>query len=259
MVALSTVLSLINLGSLPAGGSITLASMLPIVIAAYRHGTSWGLISSSVASLAQMLTGLSAFSYVTTWQSIVAVALLDFIAAFAVYGLSGIFRKKISSQPTAITVGAFLSASLRYLCHVISGATVWAGLSIPDGAALLYSISYNATYMIPDTIILCIFCFYIASAIDFRSKNLTRIQRSSESGADIALSLTSGIVLLSATVFDTVAVFLKLQSESGEFDITLLGNVNWILVGLVTLLSLIVSTVLFSVVLYRRKRSKKTN
>ena len=149
MVALSTILSLIQLGSFPTGGSITLASMLPIAVVAYRHGTLWGLGAGFCASLAQALLGLSAFSYVSTWQSILAVLFLDYVFAFAVYGLAGVFRNVLKKQYLAMLTGVLLSGLLRYVCHVISGATVWAGLSIPDSAALLYSLSYNATYMIP--------------------------------------------------------------------------------------------------------------
>ena len=41
----------------------------------------------------------------------------------------------------------------RKKVSVISGCTVWAGVSIPSTDGLLYSLSYNATYMIPETII----------------------------------------------------------------------------------------------------------
>lgn len=254
MVAFSTVLSLITLGSFPTGGSITLASMLPVVVVAYRHGLGWGLASGAVASLLQMLLGLSAFSYVTTWQSILAVALLDYVIAFLVYGLSGIFRRIIKDQALALTVGAFFAATLRYLCHVISGATVWAGLSIPDNAALLYSLSYNATYMIPDTLILCLVTAYIGAIVDFRRDIPTRVHREGETKLDIALSLSAGVILLFAIIFDIVAIFTRLQSESGEFDITLLSEVNWIAVVICTAACILASAALFLTIYLRRRR-----
>ena len=257
MVSLATVLSLITLGSFPTGGSITLASMLPIVVLSYRHGLGWGLASAGVASLLQMLLGLSAFSYVTTWQSILAVALLDYVIAFAVYGLSGIFRKIIKDQSLALTVGAFSSACLRYLCHVISGATVWAGLSIPDNAAMLYSLSYNATYMVPDTLILCIVTAYLGSVLDFKRDIPTRVRREGETKLDIALSLTAGAIALFAVIFDVVAIFTRLQSESGEFDITLLSRVNWIAVAIVSAACLITAMALVTAVYLRRRKTDK--
>ena len=143
MIALSTVLSLIKLAELPYGGSVTIASMLPIAIAVFRHGGAWGFATALVNAFIQMLLGLNNFSYFTTWQSILALAIFDYVLAFAVFSLSGIFKKAIKNQGVAITLGVLLASILRYACHVISGATVWAGLSIPDEAALLYSFSYN--------------------------------------------------------------------------------------------------------------------
>ena len=257
MVALASILSLIQLGSLPAGGSITLASMLPIVVVAYRHGFGWCLGSAFCASLVQMLLGLSSFSYVTTWQSILAVALLDYVIAFAVYGLAGIFRKKLKKQYVALVAGAIFAGILRYVCHVISGATVWAGLSIPDSAALLYSLSYNATYMLPDTRILALVAGYVGAVIDFRREVPTRIMRENISKLDMSLIASAGLVLLGAIIYDTVAVFTTLQSESGEFDITLLSEVNWLPVGIVTAAAVLVAVALFLTVYFRIKKDAK--
>ena len=253
MVALASILSLIQLGSLPTGGSITLASMLPIAVVAYRHGIKWGLGSAFAASLVQMLLGLSAFSYVTTWQSVLAVALFDYVFAFAAYGISGIFRRALQKQNIALTAGVVLAGFLRYVCHVISGATVWAGLSIPSSAALLYSLSYNATYMIPDTLILAVVTAYVASFIDFRREVPTRALRENISKLDTLLMGGVGALLLGAFVYDSVAVFTKLQSESGEFDITLLSNVNWIPVIIVTAAAVVLSLAAFLTVYLRQE------
>ena len=63
MIALATVLSFFKLAEMPYGGSITVASMLPIVIAVYRNGGRWGLGTALVASAIQLLLGLKNFSY----------------------------------------------------------------------------------------------------------------------------------------------------------------------------------------------------
>lgn len=125
MIALATVLSMVKLAELPYGGSITIASMLPIAIIAYRRGMGWGLGSAFVYAVIQQLLGLNSLSYVTTWQSVVAVILLDYIVAFTVVGFAGIFRNAIKSQAAALTLGCVFVSVLRYACHVISGATVW--------------------------------------------------------------------------------------------------------------------------------------
>jgi predicted dehydrogenase len=43
LVALATVLSILKIAELPYGGSITLASMFPLLLLSYRHGMRWGL------------------------------------------------------------------------------------------------------------------------------------------------------------------------------------------------------------------------
>ena len=42
---------------LPFGGTITLASMFPVVLISYRYGVKWGLLSCFTYSLLQMIMG----------------------------------------------------------------------------------------------------------------------------------------------------------------------------------------------------------
>ena len=100
MIAIATVLSLLKLLDLPYGGSITLASMLPIVIIACRNGVGWGVASGAVYGAIQQLLGLKTLSYVTTWYSILAVILLDYVLAFAVVGFAGAFRNRSKCRRT---------------------------------------------------------------------------------------------------------------------------------------------------------------
>ncbi len=253
MVAFATVLSLIKLTELPYGGSITLASMLPVVVVSYRHGMKWGVGTALVTSLLQMLLGLNNFSYFTSWYSIVALAIFDYILAFTAYGLSGIFRKIVKKQNISLLLGAFSAALVRYVCHVISGATIWAGLSIPDSAALIYSIGYNATYMIPDTLILCLVSVYVGSVIDFRARTPVRVRADSISKLDLALAASSGGVLLGALIFDTVTVFKELQDGDGNFIVEGLSSVNWSAVGIVSGICILISIALFITLIMRSK------
>lgn len=255
MIALGTVLSIVKLFEMPYGGSITLASMLPVVIIAYRHGMKYGIGTALVTSLIQMLLGMKNFSYFTTPESFIVLALFDYVIAFTVFGIAGVFKGKIKRQSTALAMGAALASLLRYVCHVISGATVWAGLSIPTEAALIYSISYNATYMIPDTIILVACSAYVASALDLTTPIPTRIKSEAHSRESIYCLIASGASALIALVTDTILVFSVLQNpESGEFDITALANANWLAIAIVTAICAAVST---SFVLIANKISKK--
>lgn len=227
MIALATVLSMIKIIDLPYGGSVTVASMLPIAVAVYRHGWVWGVGTAFVNSTIQLLLGLNTLSYFTTWQSIVAIILLDYIVAYLCFALSAIFKRIIKQQSVAMTLGVALACIIRYTCHVISGATVWAGLSIPNEAALIYSMSYNATYMIPETLILVITTAYIFSVMDFRRKVPTRVAGIKASPRASCCYIGAGLCALAAIITDTALVFSKLQdAESGEFMISGLKDVN---------------------------------
>lgn len=235
MIALSTVLSIIKIIEMPYGGSVTVASMLPIVIAVYRHGAAWGIGTALVNSAIQLLLGLNTLSYFTTWQSIVAIILLDYIVAFSVFALAGVFKKIEKRQNYAILYGVILSSLLRYLCHVISGATVWAGLSIPTEAALLYSLSYNATYMLPETIVLAATCIYVTSVIDFRAKTPTRLKSREMKKSEVCLTLGAGLLLVATVIADVVLLFPHLQDpETGEFVFKYIANANFLLIGILS-------------------------
>lgn len=245
MIALATILSLLKVIELPAGGSVTLASMLPVVIIAYRYGTAWGLLTGLAHGLIQFILGSSVLAWVTGWKAVVAVIALDYILAFAVVGLAGIFRK-MRSQPAAMLLGSAFTCLLRYVMHVISGCTVWAGLSIPDSQALLYSVSYNSTYMIPETVILCVAAFYLASSIDFNSARLTTLHtEKNTSPLSKLFSALGGLSLVAAAVVDVVLIFPHLQAEGGEFDITGISNAPFGTVGIVTGICLVAAAAFF--------------
>ncbi len=234
LIAIATVLSLFKLLDLPYGGSITLASMLPMILLAYRHGLVWGLGSGLVYGAIQQLTGLNTLSWVTTWQSVLAVILLDYVVAFAGTGFGGLFRKRVKSQPAALVLGSLAACVFRYVCHVISGCTVWAGLSIPTGAALLYSFGYNATYMIPETIVTVAMAYYLGSLLDFRKAQPTRVEKPQTFGKPV-FGWLAGLFAAGGLIYDAVAVFSKLQNaETGDFMITGLSQVAWIPVVAVT-------------------------
>ena len=247
MIALATVLSLIKIVDLPYGGSVTIASMLPVAIIAYRHGLGWGLGSGLVYGAIQQLTGLNTLSWVTGWQSILAVVLLDYIIAFTVIGFAGVFRKVVNNQAAALSLGCILVCVLRYACHVVSGATVWAGLSIPTQAVLGYSFIYNATYMIPETIVMVVAAIYIGSTVDLRSQMPTRMASSAKSANNWALPV-AGLVAAVAVIFDTAQIFSHLQdAETGEFAITQINEINWLMIIIVTVAAAVLSAVLVAI------------
>ena len=247
MIALATVLGFIKIIDMPYGGAVTVASMLPVAIISYRHGLKSGLFTATVYGAIQQILGLSMLSWATSWQAVVAIVMLDYIVAFAVIGFAGMFRKTFKNQAAAITLGCLTVAVMRYLCHVVSGATVWAGLSIPTEAALAYSFAYNATYMIPETIILLVCAVYVASNIDFRQQTPARIKTAAVSDKLSWISPTAGLVAVIAAITDTVLVFQHVQDENGNFSVHGFTLVNWTLVIAITAIAAIIVSALLAI------------
>ena len=166
MIALGTVLNFIKFLDMPYGGSITLCSMLPIMIYAYKCGTKWGLGAGLTFSVLQLLFGLDALKGISGGV-VVGSILLDYILAFTVLGLAGIFRGRIQNDTAAFALGAFVSGMLRYLCSFLSGWILWgeyadvakftmlAGMT-GNELACLYSLLYNGSYMIPEVLLTCV-------------------------------------------------------------------------------------------------------
>ncbi|MBE6757678.1 MAG: hypothetical protein E7552_03915 [Ruminococcaceae bacterium] len=232
MLALATVLSLVKLVDLPYGGSVTAASAVPLVLLAFRHGVGFGTFAGLAYGLLQLAFS-SSLSYVTGFWSVTAVLVLDFIVAFAAVGLGGVFRR-VKNQSLALTYGAVLYGVVRYILHVIAGATVWAGISIPTAAALIYSIGYNATYMIPETVITAAGAYFLGSVLDFRGDIPTRLSVSRTRGAGWLAALTIGAPI-AAVIYDVVAIFPHVQDpETGAFTFAGLTDVRWSVVGIVT-------------------------
>ncbi len=171
LVALGTVLSFIKVFDLPYGGSITLCSMLPVMLFSYRAGTKWGLGAGFVFSVLELLFGLDALKGVSG-ATVVGSIFLDYLLAFTVLGLAGIFRDKIKNDPLAFTLGCLIAGLLRYACSFLSGWILWgeyadvnfspmlAGMS-GNTLACFYSLLYNGSYMIPEILITCVAAFLI--------------------------------------------------------------------------------------------------
>ena len=181
-ISISAICSAVPFLNLTFGGGFTIASMLPIIVVAYMYGTKWGLLTAFVYSFMQMLLGfntVSSFFLPGDSQMIfhraIIVCLIDYVVAYTVLGLGGVFRKKFGARK-ALCLGSIFAITLRYLAHIVSGAIffgTWAewfftqegfpawGQAIlnslsGDTLSIVYSIIYNGTYMIPEIIITAI-------------------------------------------------------------------------------------------------------
>ena len=124
MVALATVLSFIRLFKLPWGGSVTLLSMLPITLFSIKRGIKAGMVASVLFALIQFFQGVmdGLFGWGLTPGMLIACILLDYLVAFSVLGVAGLFRKK--GLPGWIC-GISLAVVLRFFCHFLSGIVIW--------------------------------------------------------------------------------------------------------------------------------------
>lgn len=90
MIAMAFVLSYIKLYDMPMGGSITL-EMIPLVIMGLRHGVKWGTFTAAVHGIIQLILGFSNVMYCATIPAMIGCVLLDYLFAFTVLGLAGLF------------------------------------------------------------------------------------------------------------------------------------------------------------------------
>ena len=148
LVAVGTVLSLIKF-DMPMGGGITLCSMLPLIILSHRYGWRWGVVSAFVYSVLQMVLGLDNVRYATSFGMAVAIAMLDYIVAYTVIGLSGIFDRPMGKGLSAVMTGVAVTFVLRFICHFITGVWIWDAMWPNEYGmtSYIYSLAYNGSYM----------------------------------------------------------------------------------------------------------------
>ena len=137
-IALATVLSLIVVYTLPQGGSITLASMVPILWLALRRGPKVGITAGIIYGLIQ----LAILPYVIDPIQL----LLDYPLAFGVLGLAGFFKNKP-------LIGAAVGISGRFVMHFVAGVVYWAPIEAPNINPYVYSAIYNGSYLLPELLI----------------------------------------------------------------------------------------------------------
>ena len=254
MIAIGTILSVLKLIDLPYGGGVTIAAMLPVIIISYRHGLGWGFLTGLVFGIIQQVLGLDNLRWVTGWLSVVAVIVVDYLLAYTAAGLGGAFRKSMK-QPYALMFGAILVCVVRFICHFITGVTIWRDLSRTAWQSIVFSLGYNATYMIPEAIVTAVAAFYLGTVVDFRRVNLGNYEEDDEPTDIQWMKWIAGLVITCVVVADVFLVFSHLQADNGEFILSGLKNVNWLIFGIVTGAGLAAAVVLY--VLAKTLRKKK--
>lgn len=179
MIALATALSYVTMFSLPHGGSITLFSQVPIIIIGYRYGVKWGCTTGVIYGILQMLLqGLGNFAYVKGIGAYLVLILADYVFAFMSLGLGGaMFKKVIKNQTVALALGAFVGSFLRFICHFVSGVTIWADYADGWKGVWAYSASYNGSYMAVEAAISVVAVVALSLVLDFNKENLRKSKK----------------------------------------------------------------------------------
>ena len=158
-IAMSFALSYIKMWEMPQGGSITLASLLPLMIFSYMFGVKKGVFAGMIYGILQAIQD--------PWLIHPAQFLLDYPVAFAAIGLAGMFRnvKAFENKPQiAFALGGVVASLLRFLSHILSGVFAFSEYA-GDQNPWIYSMGYNSFVFIDIAIVI------VVGVIVFSSKS----------------------------------------------------------------------------------------
>ena len=194
LLAVAIVLELVSkmfIPEMPFGGQVTLVSMLPVVLISYRHGVRWGLVAGVCYAMIEMVLGARTvaaafqpgyFGDGTMILNALIMCVLDYLVAFTVLGLGGLFRDRIKAPGAALCCGSVVALGARYVSHIASGYILFAGWAewfftqegfpawggalveslSPGVLGFVYSLVYNGMYMVPEMVITAIAAVLIA-------------------------------------------------------------------------------------------------
>ena len=194
LLAVAIVLEFISkmfIPEMPFGGQVTCVSMLPVVLISYRHGVKWGLVTGLAYAFIEMAIGAKTvaaafqpgyFGDGTMIVNALIMCLLDYLVAFTVLGLGGIFRDTLKKPGAALCCGSLVALGARYAAHIGSGYILFSGWAewfftqegfpawgaglvdslSPNVLGFVYSLVYNGMYMILEMILTAMAAVLIA-------------------------------------------------------------------------------------------------
>ncbi len=154
-VALSVICSFIKVWEMPQGGSVAL-TMVPILLISFRRGAVAGVITGGIYGFLSMMIAGVVYHPLSI--------LLDYILAFGLVGCAGFFRKSL----TGILGGTVLGVGGRFLSSLVSGAVLFGEYAPAGQNPWVYSLIYQATYLIPE---LCI-CLLVMGILYTKTKRI---------------------------------------------------------------------------------------
>lgn len=154
-ISISFVLSYIRILHLPQGGSITLASMFPLVLYSLVFGPVAGMIAGAAYGILQLIQDM--------WVVNIIQLLLDYPLAFGCIGLAGLAPKGIKNLYFRTSLAIIIAFVGRGFMHVVSGA-IFFGEYAPEGISpLVYSLGYNGTVVLGELVITLILALILVN------------------------------------------------------------------------------------------------
>ena len=145
MLALTFLLHQLSIYQMPQGGSITFGAMIPLLLISYRYGPVVGCLTGFLYGMINLFQNPFILHPVQV--------LFDYPLPFMVLGTAALW-------PHHRRLSTLLAFGLRFVCHFISGA-VFFGSYAPEGTSpFLYSLIFNATYLLPEFAI-CFILLYL--------------------------------------------------------------------------------------------------
>lgn len=144
-IAMSFALSYLRIVKMPQGGSITVASLVPLMLFSFMFGTRKGIFAGAIYGVLQ--------AFQDPYILHPAQFILDFPAAFACIGLAGLFAqfKPLEKLPAVqFAIGGVIAGLCRFIMHYISGIFAFGSFAPEGQPAWLYSLIYQSGYVLPD-------------------------------------------------------------------------------------------------------------
>lgn len=156
-IALSYALSYIKVFSLPQGGSVTPASLLPIALFAFIYGPKKGIFVGCIYGALQAMQN--------PWLIHPAQFILDYPVAFGAIGLAGAFNKikQLDKLPQIkFALGAIVAGIFRFAAHVFSGVFAF-GADAGGQNLWAYSTAYNSFVFVDIAIVVAVGAIILSS------------------------------------------------------------------------------------------------
>ena len=146
MLALTIVLHQLRIFHMPQGGSVTIGGMIPLLFLTYRYGAGIGCLAGFLYGMMNLMQDAFILHPLQV--------LFDYPLPYMALSLAALFP----AHRMASTALAFLA---RFFCHIVSGVVFFASYAPAGTSPLVYSLTFNATYLVPE----CLICFALLKVL----------------------------------------------------------------------------------------------